>query len=193
VALAAVRTNGVTVVDSAEMSAPSNRKSTAQLIVTAVILAALVITAVLLGLRDHRRREASSAPAGTSAEQAVLSAARSEAVALTTLSYNTAAADLNRILAGATGQLRTQFEKEKAQLPATLAQTKSVSRGSVLSSGLISLDGARAQALAAVDARVSGTDTGRTGVIKHYRMVITLQQVGSKWLASDVAFAGVPQ
>jgi Mce-associated membrane protein len=183
----------MTVVDNAEVSEPSSQRSTALLIATAVLLVALVVTAVLLGLRDHHRREASSAPAGTSAEQAVLSAARSEAVALTTLSYKTASADLDRILAGATGQLRTQFEKEKAQLPATLAQTRSVSRGSVLSSGLISLAGARAQALAAVDARVSGTDTGTTGVIKHYRMVITLQQVGGKWLASDVAFAGTPQ
>jgi Mce-associated membrane protein len=183
----------MTVVDNAEQSAPNGRRPTALLIATAVVLLALVIAAVLLGLRDHRRREATSSPAGTSAEQAVLSAARSEAVALTTLRYTSAAADLDRILAGATGPLRTQFEKEKAQLPATLARTKSVSHGNVLSSGLISLDGARAQALAAVDARVSGTDTGRAGVIKHYRMVITLQQVGSKWLASDVAFAGAPQ
>jgi Mce-associated membrane protein len=183
----------MTVADNAEGSEPSNPRSTALLIATAAVLVALVITAVLLGLRDHHRRTATSSPAGTAAEQAVLSAARSEAVALTTLSYNSAAADLNRILAGATGKLRTQFEKEKAQLPTILARTKSVSHGTVLSSGLISLDGARAQALAAVDARVSGTDTGRTGVIKHYRMVITLQQVGSKWLASDVAFAGAPQ
>jgi hypothetical protein len=143
----------MTVVDNAEQSAPNGRRPTALLIATVVVLLALVIAAVLLGLRDH----------------------------------------LDRILAGATGPLRTQFEKEKAQLPATLARTKSVSHGNVLSSGLISLDGARAQALAAVDARVSGTDTGRAGVIKHYRMVITLQQVGSKWLASDVAFAGAPQ
>jgi Mce-associated membrane protein len=154
----------------------------------------LVAAAIILGIRDHRHREGgTAAQAGTSAEQAALAAARGEAVALTTISYKTATADLNRVLAGATGSLHSQFDKQKGQLPSTLAQTKSVSRGTVLSSGLASLNGTQAQALVALDARVSGTDTGPTGVIKHYRMVVTLQQVSGRWLASDVAFAGAPQ
>jgi Mce-associated membrane protein len=154
----------------------------------------LVAAAVVLGVRDHRHREGGSAEGGgVATEQQVLASARAEAVALTTIGYRTASADLNRVLAGATGALRTQFEKEKSQLPATLAQTKSSSRGTVLSSALTSLSGSRAQALVAVDATVTGTDTGSTGVLKHYRMVVTLIQTNGHWLASDVAFAGQPQ
>lgn len=168
-------------------------RDTFRLVVTASMLLVLVAAAVVLGIRDHRHREGGTAAQATGAEQAVLSAARGEAVALTTIGYKTASADLNRVLAGATGPLRAQFEKQKGQLPATLAQTKSDSRGTVLTSGLASLDGTQAQVLVALDANVTGTDTGPTGVIKHYRMVITLQQVGGRWLASDVAFAGAPQ
>jgi Mce-associated membrane protein len=164
------------------------------LVAVALALLGLVAAAVVLGVRDHRHRETDATANGaTPTEQAALAAARGEAVALTTIGYKTASSDLDRVLAGATGALRTQFEKEKAQLPATLAHTRSSSRGSVLSSALSSIDGAHAQALVAVDATVTGTDTGSTGVLKHYRMMVSLDQQNGHWLASDVAFAGQPQ
>jgi Mce-associated membrane protein len=163
-----------------------------QTLTVGLLLAALSAVAVGLGIRDHDRRQAAAQPS-VPAEQTALAAARAEAVALTTISYKTAARDLDRVLAGATGSLRTQYEREKGQLPGVLAQTKAVSRGTVLSSGLTSLSADTAQALVAVDARVSGADTGRAGVLKHYRMVVTLQRVGDSWLASKVAFAGAPQ
>lgn len=158
----------------------------------AVILVVLVAAAVLLGVRDHRHRDQVTGPI-TPGEATAMAAARAEAVALTTIGYKTTTSDLNRVLAGATGALRTQFEKERSRLPATLAQTKSVSRGAVLSSALSSASSDTAQVLVAVDARVTGTDIGATGVLKHYRMVVTLHRVSGRWLASDVAFAGVPQ
>jgi Mce-associated membrane protein len=157
-----------------------------------VLLALLVVAAVLLGIRDHRHRETPTDQV-VPTEATALAAGRAEAVALTTIGYKTATADLDRVLAGATGPLHTQFEKERAQLPATLARTKSVSRGTVLTSALSSISTGKAQVLVAVDARVSGTDTGPSGVLKHYRMVVTLERVAGRWLANDVAFAGTPQ
>jgi Mce-associated membrane protein len=199
--LAVVRADGVTEPDSTTDNSgiPSislRPGGLPLLLVTAAVLVALVVAAVLLGIREHHRRQAATTPSSAAtvqAQQAALAAARGEAVALTTLNYRTASAGLDRILAGATGALRTQFEKEKSQLPATLAQTKSLSRGTVLSSALSSLSGTHAQALVAADATVSGSDTGPSGVLKHYRMVVSLQQVNGTWLADDVAFAGTPQ
>jgi len=128
---------------------------------------------------------------------AVLTAARQEAVNLTTISYTSAAHDLDRIVAGATGGLRQQFEGQRAQFPAVLARDKSVSRGRVLSAGLISLsdNNDTARVAIATDATVSTTGGGVTAqsVVKHYRMVMKLQRVGGRWLVADVAFAGVPQ
>jgi Mce-associated membrane protein len=170
---------------------PAAPTSRLPVVLAAVLLGVLVAVAVVLGIRDHRHHASTSSLAAT--EPAAMAAARQEAVALTTIGYKTAASDLDRVLAGATGQLRTQFSKERSQLPTTLAQTKSVSRGTVLSSALSSIDGDKAQVLVAADAQVSGTDTGSTGVLKHYRMVMTLQRLDGRWLVSDVAFAGTPQ
>ena len=129
--------------------------------------------------------------------RAVLAAARQEAVNLTTISYTSAAHDLDRIVAGATGGLRQQFEAQRAQFPALLARDKSVSRGRVLSAGLIALSdhNKAAQVAVATDATVSTTGGGTTpqSVVKHYRMVMKLQLVRGHWLVTDVAFAGVPQ
>jgi hypothetical protein len=186
----AVRADGVTVAP-ADVAAPRS-SGRGPAIAAAVLLLALVAAAVLLGIRDHRHRDANGQPL-VPAEQSALSAARAEAVALTTIGYQTAASDLNRVLAGATGSLRSQFERERSQLPATLAQTKSQSRGTVLSSALSSVSADHAEVLVAVDARVTGTDTTASGVLKHYRMVVTLQRVAGRWLASEVAFAGTPQ
>jgi Mce-associated membrane protein len=191
--MASVRPDGLSAGNEGAPSTPTS-PGVFRLVVTALILLALVAAAVLLGIRDHRHRRSGSAElTATPSQEAALAAANGEAVALTTIGYQTTERDLDRVLAGSTGALHTQFEKEKSQLPATLAKTKSDSRGAVLSSALSSLNGTTAQVLVAVDATVSGTDTGSTGVLKHYRMVITLQKVANRWLASDVAFAGVPQ
>jgi Mce-associated membrane protein len=127
---------------------------------------------------------------------AVLTAARQEAVNLTTISYTSATRDLDRIINSATGGLRTQFLSQRAQFPSVLARDKSVSRGQVLSAGLISLTGKKqAQVDVATDATVTTTAGGTEpqSVVKHYRMVMKLSFIGGRWLVSDVAFAGAPQ
>jgi Mce-associated membrane protein len=159
-----------------------------------VVVVLLAVAAVLLGIRQHDdAHQAVSTTPTEATELSALSAARGEAVALTTIGYKSAAADVNRVLAGATGQLKKKFEKEKGQLPATLQQNHSTSQGSVLSAGLTSLTTTSATAVVAVDATVTGTDVGGSGVLKHYRMVVSLRRLNGRWLASKIAFAGQPQ
>lgn len=169
--------------------APPRRRSRRWLRALPVaVLAALVATAVLLGLSVR----AHGAPDDERA--AAMAAARQEAVNLTTLGYATARHDVDRILAGATGGLRAKFETERAKLGSVLAQDRSTSRGHVVSAGLVHLSGDTAQVVVAADATVTtGTGSGQRSVLKHYRMVVRLQKVSGQWLASDVAFAGMPQ
>ena len=130
------------------------------------------------------------------ARQAALQAARQEAVNLTTISYETADADLGRIIASATGTLKTQFEAQRAQFPGVLARDKSVSVGTVLAAGVASQSSSTVEALVAVDAAVSNAETAKAGgrpLVKHYRMDMKLVLVGGRWLVSQVAFAGLPQ
>lgn len=166
------------------------------LLLACLLLLALLAVAAVLGARfQHRSQERDVAGSTAGAEQAALQAAQGEALALTTIDYRTANRDLDRILAGATGPLAKQFAAQRAKFPDSLRPTKSVSKGTVLSAALspaaTDLPAGKAQAVVAVDAAVSGS--GSSSVVKHYRMVVSLQRVSGRWLADDVAFSGEPQ
>ena len=169
----------------------SRRGARAAGVVVLVVLAALLAALVVLLLRAHDRSQRADL------RDAVLQAARQEAVNLTTLSYTTAKRDVDRIVAGATGDLRQRFAAQRPAEAAVLAQNKSRSRGTVLSAGLSRLSPGTdtAQVVLAVDATVT-TETkpgSPQSALKHYRMVMKLHRVDGRWLVSDVAFAGVPQ
>ena len=166
---------------------PMPRRRPALNILLAVLLCALLAGVVVTGLDDR------SADDRADARRAALQAARQQAVNLTTISHETAERDLARIIAASTGTLKTQFETQAKTFPAVLRREKSVSEGRVLAAGVTSQDGTVVEALVAVDATVRNTASGEAGVVKHYRMDMRLVRVGSRWLVSTVAFAGLPQ
>ena len=147
------------------------------------LLAGIVLTA--LDARAAQEREDD--------QQAALQVARQQAVNLTTISHETADRDLARIIAAATGTLKTQFEAQAKTFPGVLRREKSVSVGRVLAAGVKSQQDGTVDVLIAVDATVRNTASGETGVVKHYRMDMRLVRVGARWLVSTVAFAGLPQ
>ncbi|HET6818362.1 MAG TPA: hypothetical protein VFH66_14135 [Mycobacteriales bacterium] len=160
-----------------------------------VLPALIVVFAGLLAFLVVMLLQASGRNARDDRRQAVAAAARSEALAVTTISYRTANADLDRILAGATGKLRSQFAEQQPHFADILAPDKSVSKGEVLSVGVVSASTSAAQVVVAVDATVTTTPAGKQpeSVLKHYRMVMRLVKAHGHWLVSDIAFAGEPQ
>jgi Mce-associated membrane protein len=171
---------------------PESEPGSRLLLPVALGLVLLVLLAavgwLVVDARDTRARD--------DARQAALQAARQEAVNLTTISYETADADLGRIIAAATGTLKTQFAAQRAQFPAVLKRDKSVSVGTVLAAGVASQTKSTVEALVAVDAAVSNDQTAKAGsrpLVKHYRMDMKLVLVSGRWLVSQVAFAGLPQ
>lgn len=177
--------------DDGPAATSRSRGGTAALTVALIVLVALVVALILLLLQASARNGRADARAAAAA------AARAEALNVTTIRYQTADADLRRILAGATGKLRAQFAEEQPHFADTLAQDKSRSEGNVLAVGVVNSSAAKgtAQVVVAVDATV--TTTGASGreqsVLKHYRMVMRVVRTGGRWLVSDIAFAGEPQ
>lgn len=159
-------------------------------LVPPLLLAALIAALVWLVLQIHSYDDRSSA------RKAALRAAQTEATNLMTISYRTANSDLDRIINGATGQFRTQFESQKKQFPDVLAKAKSVAVGQIITAGLVSMHGSTARVVIAIDQTVSNAQTTaahQSEQLKHYRIVMTLKHIHGRWLASDVAFAGTPQ
>jgi Mce-associated membrane protein len=121
--------------------------------------------------------------------QAVLAAARQEAVNFTTLDYRTLDRDLARVADGATGDFRTQFLGQGDQLRSLLTANRAVSTGQVLQAGLVSDTAGTAEVLLAVDSRVTNTATP-AGAVRHYRIQLDLQLVSGRWRTSQLRFVG---
>ena len=167
---------------------------TARLRLLALVVAVAALVALLVVQVLNRADDGGATADRQRACGTALDVGRTQGRNLTTIGYRSATTDLARILAGATGKLREQFASQRTQLPALLARQKSESTGSVLAAGLISCAPVKGNARVnlAVDATVTTSDAPAP-VVKHYRITMTLQRTGSRWLVSDVAFAGAPQ
>jgi len=148
------------------------------------VLAGLVALAVPLALHvsDGHARDGQRA--------AVVAAARLEVTNLMNISYASAARDLDRVIAGSTGDLRRQFEVQRAHV-SSLSGSRSRLTGSVVTAGLLWL---HTDQTARVVVAAAGTDTteGAASTLRHYRWVLTLQQSNGRWLVSDAALEGIP-
>jgi Mce-associated membrane protein len=189
--VAAVRPDELVPDDGAPPPGPTrSRGGSAVLVSSLIVLTALLALLVLLLLQGSGRNGRDDARSGAAA------AARAEALNLTTIRYNTADADLRRILDGATGKLRSQFAEQQPQFARSLGADRSRSRGNVLAVGVVNASASKgtAQVVVAADATVTTAVNGNDqSVLKHYRMVMRLVKLHGRWLVSDVAFAGEPQ
>lgn len=113
--------------------------------------------------------------------------AKQGAVNLTTIDYEHADTDVQRILDSATGQFRDDFQSRSAPFVDVVKQAKSRSVGTVTEAGLESLDGRQGQVLVSVT--VETTSNGIPEEQPRYwrmRMTVAQQDGGAK--VSNVDF-----
>jgi Mce-associated membrane protein len=147
-----------------------------------VVIVAMVATGALApkisaaSARDDQRAE-------------VLHAARQQTINFTTLDYRHLDRDLGRVLAGATGDFRKQFQAGTKNLTQLVTANKAVSKGEVLEAGLVSSDSDSARVLVVADSNVVNTANPK-GEKRHYRIQLDLVRHQDSWLVSDLTFVG---
>jgi Mce-associated membrane protein len=112
--------------------------------------------------------------------------ARQGALDLTTIDYTHADNDVHRILDGATGKFRADFQSRSQPLVDVVKQARSKSQGTITEAGLESFHQDSAQALLAV--AVTTTYAGNQSDSKAWRMRIDMQKVGNSAKISNVEF-----
>jgi Mce-associated membrane protein len=158
------------------MSGP--RRATLLGLAVVVALGALV---GWFGFRAHQSHQAQ-------AEQSQLvQAARQGALNLTTIDWQRADADVQRILDGATGEFYDDFAKRSQPFIELVKQTKSTTVGTVTEAGLESQTGGTAQVLVAVTVTTSNAGAPQTDP-HAWRMRISVQRVGEGTKVSNVEF-----
>jgi len=118
-----------------------------------------------------------------------LRAARQSALNLTSIDAEQFDVAVQRVLDGATGDFRREFEDNSDNLEKLLADNEVSAEGNVLEAGLVRSDRSNASALVVVDSTVRNTATPR-GRVNTYRMQIEVQRVDGRWLTSTLRFVG---
>jgi Mce-associated membrane protein len=149
----------------------------------AVLLVLAVLAVGRLGLGE--RHSAQTREQAERTDQAVLSAARQEVLALTGLDGETAQSQLDRAIAGATGSFKSQMQSSAAAFKSVVSGDKVVSTGTIDGIGVKSVSGGSATVLVAAEAKVSNK-TNAKGENRLYRLSVTLRKIQGKWLVSTV-------
>jgi Mce-associated membrane protein len=137
----------------------------------------------VLGYQVHRQDQSRQR------EQAVLAAARQEALNFISIDYRRFGQDSQNVLAGATGDFKQQFSDQSKTLQELVTANKAVSSGQVLQAGLVTSGATSARVLIVADSTVVNTAAPK-GQVRNYRLQMDLVEQGGRWLASDVQFVG---
>jgi Mce-associated membrane protein len=121
-------------------------------------------------------------------DEVLLAAGRQAAVDLTNVDYTRIDADIERILASATGTFRDDFQKTAADFAGAITQAQSSSVGTVTDVGIESSEGDRARVLVAVSVTTrSAADVGDPEP-RGWRMRVTVERAGDETKVADVEF-----
>jgi Mce-associated membrane protein len=146
--------------------------------------AAVVASTALAGWLGFREYQAHQAQQQS---ELLIQVGRQGALNLTTIDWQHADADVQRILDSATGTFYDDFSKRSKPFVDVVKKAQSKSVGTVTEAGLESRSGDEAQVLVAVS--VSTTNLGAAEEEpRHWRMRMSVKQVGDEAKVSNVAF-----
>ena len=171
---------------SDEVTAGPAKRRTPSPILLAGIAGLIAITAlgslsVWLGYRAHESQQAKAE------RELFLQVARQGAVNLTTIDYQHADADIQRILDSATGQFHDDFAKRSQPFVDVVEKVKSASQGTITEAGLESSSGDEAQAIVAVSVKTVVVGAAEEQP-RSWRMKLTMQKSGDDIKISKVGF-----
>lgn len=146
-----------------------------------VTIVAMTALASWLGYQAHQSHQASEQ------RQLYLQVARQGALNLTTIDWQHADGDVQRILDSATGRFYDDFSKRSQPFVDVVKKVKSKSVGTIAEAGLESQSREGAQVLVAISVKTALADAPDQNP-RAWRMRITVRKVGSDLKISDVEF-----
>jgi Mce-associated membrane protein len=146
-----------------------------------VVAVALAATVGWLGFRAYQSHQAQAQ------RQLFLQVGRQAALNLTTIDWQHADADVQRLLDSATGQFYDQFSQRKQPFIEVLKKAQSKSVGTITDAGLESDSSDRAQVLVAVSIKTTNLGVADQPP-REWRMRISVEKSGDGVKVSNVSF-----
>lgn len=147
-------------------------------------LAAVMALGVMCGWLGYRAYTARQA---VDLRNLLVEAGRQEAINLTTIDFEHADADVQRVLDSATGEFYDEFSARSAPFVEVVKKARSKSVGTVTESGIESMSGQEGQVMVAVAVKTTVKD-GPEDPPRHWRMRLTVTKQGSDAKVAKVEF-----
>jgi Mce-associated membrane protein len=169
--------------DDVESKVARPRMSPVRLATILGLVAVVALAALTgwLGFRAYESRKAADE------RSLFLQVGRQGALNLTTIDWEHADSDVQRILDSATGSFYDDFQNRSAPFVQVVKQAKSKSVGNVTEAGVESESGNDAQVLVAVTVKTSNAGAAEQEP-RSWRMRITVQKMGDQAKVSNVEF-----
>lgn len=164
--------------------APPGRRISADRLPLVIGLAVVVVLAGLVGWLGFRAYQSHQAD---EQRKLFLQVGRQGALNLTTIDFQQADTDVQRILDGATGQFYDDFSQRSQPFVDVVKRAQSKSVGTVTEAGLESQSGEGAQVLVAVTVKTSNAGAAQQEP-RAWRMRLSVQKVGDEAKVSNVEF-----
>lgn len=148
---------------------------------------AVGLVVVLLLVAGERALAWRDAGDRTDDENAAAAAASAEVEGLIDMSGSTSDADMEKLLAGATADFRSELESQADRLKKALASNKVKAEGEAVSTGVVKLDGDKATVIVAAVGTVKNNST-KEAEPRNYRLKVDLLKSDGKWLVSGLEF-----
>jgi Mce-associated membrane protein len=165
-------------------AAPGRQPKSRARLATVVGLVAVVILATLvgwLGFRAHQSHQAQQQ------RELFVQVGRQGALNLTTIDWQHADTDVQRILDSATGAFYDDFSKRQQPFIDVVKKAQAKSVGKITEAGLESESGDEAQVLVAVSVNTSNLGAAEQEP-RSWRMRLSVQKVGNEMKISNITF-----
>ncbi|BBX31235.1 hypothetical protein MMAG44476_12731 [Mycolicibacterium mageritense DSM 44476 = CIP 104973] len=147
----------------------------------------VVVVVLLAGLTGWLAYRADQSHRAEQQRELFLQAGRQGALNLTSIDWQQADADVQRVLDSATGTFYDDFSKRAQPFVEVVKQAKSKSVGTIAEAGVESETDGGAQILVAVTVNTSNAGAPQQAP-RAWRMLLTVQQVGDEAKVSNVKF-----
>jgi Mce-associated membrane protein len=159
--------------------------------VLAVILAALIGWLVLFAVRGSAAAPGTTPAEGKAQEYAdITTAARAEALAFLAIDHTKMDVLTARVLDGATGTFKKQYQSSLKSLKDAATSQESISKGRIDEIGLSEVDADSASVFVAAGSKVQNKSTKGKVQDRSWRIKLTMAKEGSRWLVSQLEFVG---
>lgn len=156
-----------------------------------VILLVLCGWLVLFAVQGSAAAPGSTPAEGRAQEQAdITRAARAEALAFLEIDHKRMDELTDRVLAGATGDFKKQYETSLKSLKEASTSQESVSKGSINEIGLSEVDADSATVFVAAASKVQNKGTKGEVEDRSWRIKLSMVKEDSRWLVSQLEFVG---